>query len=134
MTKLKPGDKISLKINGSKVVSPNSEYTEIRTFDIIGVDYDKYYLFVPDYMVISETIKIDRFNFKNYKIDPKFIGENALYIPENRIFKIISSLDGMFCDYCKDFYNYSVPNEGDKFVCWSCKNHPYRKLSKDLSG
>jgi hypothetical protein len=126
MPKLKLGDRISVRLYGSNVVGPYSDYTEIRTFDIIGLDYERYYLYVPPYVNLSNTIKIDKYNCKSLGIDSRFIGEEALLIQENRIYKIVSSLDGMFCDSCKEFYDYAQPNHGAILICWSCRQNPCR--------
>ncbi len=127
MTKLKLGDRISLKLDGMKVVGPYSDYTEIRTFDIIGIDYyeDKYYLYVPQYITVHDSFKIDNYNYKRLGILPKFIGEEVLLIPERHIYQVVASLDGMFCHHCKEFSDYAQCNHGDRFVCWRCRQNPY---------
>ena len=126
MPKLKLGDRVSVKLDGTTVVGPYSDHTEVRTFDIIGVEDGRYYLYVPPYITISDTVKVDNYNYKKFNILPKFIGEEVILVAENKIYKIVSRLDGTFCDYCGEFYDYAVPNQGDKLICWSCRQNPYR--------
>jgi hypothetical protein len=129
MPKLKLGDRVSIKLNGNKLVGPYSDFTEVRTFDIVGYEYYNYggyYLYIPSYITISDTIKVDSYNYKKLGVLPKFIGEDVLLVSESKINSIVSVLDGMFCDCCKEFYDYAQPNEGDKLVCWSCRQNPYR--------
>jgi hypothetical protein len=127
MPKLKLGDRVSVKLDGTKLVGPYSDFTEIRTFDIVGADYGGYYLYVPPYITVSNTTKVDNYNYKKLGILPKFIGEEVLFVSELKINSIVSILDGMFCDYCKEFYDYAQPNQGNKLICWSCRQNPYRQ-------
>lgn len=127
MTKLKLGDRISVKLNGTSIVSPYSEYTDVRTFDIIGIDGSHYYLYVPPYIIVSDTVKLDRYNCKKFGILPKFMGEEAILIYENKVYQVISKLDGCFCGYCGEFCDLAAPNQMDGgFICWYCRQNPYR--------
>lgn len=126
MSRLKVGDRISLKLSGNLVVSPYADYTDIRTFDIVGFDChnERFYLYVPSYILINNTIKVDNYNYKKLFLETKYIGDEVLSITEADVFQVVSSLDGMFCSECKDFYSYATVADNNSFICWSCRSIP----------
>lgn len=127
MTKLKLGDRIDCRIKSSVIVSPYKDYDEIRTFQIIAKDKQGYYLYVPSYYTLKNTLKVDNRQSKQLGIDIKFLDEEFIYIQGNMVLRIHSILDGMNCSNCKDFYQMAEPNQEDgTLICYSCKQNPYR--------
>lgn len=122
MIRLKAGDRISVKIENNKVVSPYSNYTSIGTFDIIGTDYysDTYYVYIPHYILLSQTVKIDNYNYKKFDLLPKYIGENILVLHEKFINSIIHEVQGTFCLKCNENYPFANPSNNEDFICKSC--------------
>jgi hypothetical protein len=139
MAKLKSGDRVDCCVKHNNIVNPYSEdYEEIITFDIIGVkeehsyhsDYSEcsgYFLFVPCYKIIKDSVTITGLLAKQKGINKKFIGEQTIYIQDSLIAKVSSVLDGLFCTHCNEFYEMSSPNQSDgTLLCWSCRRNPYR--------
>lgn len=139
MAKLKSGDRVECRVKCNNIVSPYIEdYEEIITFDIIAAsieyshysDYSEcsgYFLFVPCYRIIKDSVTVSSLLAKQKGINKKFIGEQTIYIQENLIAKISSILDGLFCSHCHDFYEMAAPNQPDgTLLCWACRRNPYR--------
>lgn len=128
MTKLKPGDCVNCLIQFNTIVGPyNTDYDEVRTFEIVSRDETGYYLYVPSYTYIKESIKADQYLCRKLSIDKKFIDVQIIYIQEGMIHKIKSILDGCVCTICLEFYSYAVPNQEDgSLICWSCRSNIYR--------
>ncbi len=86
MAKLKSGDRVECRVKCNNIVNPyNTDYEEIITFEIIGIvsensyysDYSEcsgYYLFVPCYRIIKDSITISSLLAKQKSINKKFIG------------------------------------------------------------
>lgn len=128
MTKLKPGDRIVCRLKENAIVNPyNSDYDELKSFDIIASDNLGYLLYVPPYTFIKGSVRADSLFLKQYKLDKKYLGDLMVYIGEGFVYKIKSRLDGCMCVKCKDFYYQASPNqENGTLICWSCRSDPYR--------
>lgn len=127
MVRLKPGDRVDCKIYANEIVGPYKYYDDIRTFEIIAVDLSGCYLFIPNYILLKNSKKIDTFELKSLNINSKFLGEQFAYISFSFILNIKSFLDGLHCKKCKEFIDMAEPNQPDgTIICWSCKNNPYR--------
>jgi len=128
MIKLKSGDIVCCRIMSCQIVSPYRNYDEIKTFTIIACDEQGYYLYIPYYEYLKNTLIVDNNYCKKLGIDKKFIGENFLYIQENMIASIEQKMDGYFCKVCHEFSAYASPNQEDNsFLCFSCAQNPYRR-------
>lgn len=128
MVKFKSGDRVDCCVKWNDIVSPyNTDYEEIITFEIISTDESGYYLFVPCYRIIKDSVTVNSILAKREKINKRYIGEQAVYIQESLIFKISSILDGLFCACCSDFFAMSESNQPDgSLICFSCRSNPYR--------
>jgi hypothetical protein len=126
MTKLKPGDRVSCRIKDNSIVSAYREYDEIHTFEIISVSEYGYYLYIPQYIVIKNTVLIDKYKCRAYNIDTRFLGEQMTHISENLVYKVEQKMDGMCCVICKEFYQMAEANQEDgTLICWACRQNPY---------
>jgi translation elongation factor P/translation initiation factor 5A len=118
MTKLKPGDRVDCRVKASTIVSPYRSYDEIKTFEIVAIDDHYYYL--------KDTKVADQYRIKKLGIDKKFLDENIVHIQENMIANVQTTLDGMACKVCKEFYPYAEGNQEDgTLICYSCRQNPY---------
>ena len=128
MTKLKPGDRVNCRIKDNVIVSPyQGDHEETRTFEVIGKDPYGYYLFVPNYMFLKDSVMIDDDACAFLLIEDRFIGEQVIYINENMICKVSSQIDGCACTRCREFFHMAEPNqENGTLICWQCRNNPYR--------
>jgi hypothetical protein len=126
VSKLKPGDRVDCKVKSATIVSPYTNYDEIKTFEIVAVDDQGYYLYVPHYYFLKGTKIADRYRLKKLGINKKFLDENIIHIQENMVAGVQSRLDGMTCQICKDFYPYARGNQEDgTLICFSCRQNPY---------
>ncbi len=127
MSDLKPGDRVDCRIKDSQIISPYMSYDEIKTFEIVSSDHHGYYIFVPEYYSLKNTIKVDKHQLLHLNIHKKFLNEQIIYIQSNMICQIKYIMDGMMCKRCEEFCEMSEPNQKDgTFICYSCKFNRYR--------
>lgn len=126
--KLNPGDKIDCLIKNSSIVSPYSnDYDNILTFEIIAKDNNGYFIYIPHYIYINNSIKIDSLLASQLNINSKFINEYLMFIKSSLIYNVKSVVDGVHCANCKEFFYMAEPNQpNNTLICWSCKSNPYR--------
>lgn len=124
MVVLKPGDRVIIKLKEAKVVDPYStEFDETKVLEIVATVNNGYYLYVPHYTFVHNTIVADRFYCKDYKISARYLGDDILHIPEGKVYKVFSILSGMTCSSCGEFYDFAAPNQPDEtLICWACRN------------
>lgn len=61
MAQLKPGDRVACLLREYKIVSPYETYYEsITTFEIVANDNAGYFLFVPGFLFLKESIIADK--------------------------------------------------------------------------
>lgn len=125
--RLKPGDEVTCRIFESKIVSAYSSYDDEKTFQIIALDEKGYYIYVPAYHGLRETVVISAGLIEALDINKKYQGGLITYISPNQISKVRVVLDGYACCRCGDFYFQSEPNQPDGTMkCWSCRTYPFR--------
>ena len=127
MPKLKPGDRIDCKIESGVIVSPYHSYDEIKTFEIVAVERNGYYLYVPNYYSLKNTSIADEYRCRKLRIDKRFTNCEIIYISESMILALNSILDGKTCVLCGEFYQYAEANQPDgALICFPCRVNPYR--------
>ena len=127
MPKLKTGDCVSCRVKSAVIVGPYRSYDDIKSFVIVSVDDYGYYLFVPHYYTLKNSIVCDRCKIRNLDIDPKYLDENIVYIQENLVAAIESINMGISCKICKEHFPYAESNQDDgSMLCFSCRANPYR--------
>lgn len=127
MTKLKAGDRVNCRIKNGLIVSPyQGDYDEVHSFEIIGVDQFGYYLYIPSYFRLRDSVIIDDYACILLQINKKFVGEEIVYIQEGMIAQIQYRVDGCYCVKCGEFYHMAQPNQADNsLICWSCRHYPH---------
>ena len=126
MVRLKPGDRVNCRVKEGMIVGAYKEYDEIKTFEIVAVGDYGYYLFVPQYYTIKNTIPIDKHRIKRMSIDDRFLGEDMIHVNDNMVCQVIQQLDGMSCAICKEFFPMAEANQEDgTMICWACRQNPY---------
>lgn len=126
MAKLKPGDRVTCRVKGGRIVSSYSGFEEEKEFEIIALDNKGYFLYVPDHYAIAGTTRVTSSNSSSLGIDRRFIDCSMIYITSSSIVRVYEKLDGMTCIECKEFYKYAEANQEDGTLkCWSCRNYKY---------
>jgi len=126
VSRLKPGDTIICHVRDLQIISPYAEYYDSFTFEILSSDNTGYFVYVPDYIVLKGTTKIDKNNIRALGINKKFIGCFVVYVPDSVIVCVKTILDGEVCKECNEFYHQAEPNQEDgSMICWNCKNYPH---------
>jgi len=124
--RLKAGDTISCMVKASAIVSPYGSYDETCSFVIVAKDSEGYYLFVPCYQNLKNSVVADRYFCKKMLIDKRYLNENVVYISEKMIASIIKRDEGLNCANCREFVKWAEPNQEDgTFVCYGCRLNPY---------
>lgn len=127
MTQLKAGDRVDCRINFATIVSPYKEYDEVRTFEIVAVDAHGYYLYVPHYVILKDSIVADKSRCRHLGIDKKFLDEHIVYINTSCVARVVYILEGMSCACCQDFYPMAEANQPNgTLLCFSCRQNPWR--------
>jgi len=127
MSRLKPGDTISCMLKGSAIVSPYGSYDETCSFVIVAKDNEGYYLFVPCYQNLKNSVVADQYKCKTLQIDKKYLNENIVYISEKMIASVVKQDEGLNCAVCKEFTRFAEANQKDNtFICYGCRLNPYR--------
>lgn len=127
MPLLKPGDRVNCRIKSSSIISPYRNYDEIKTFEVVAVDNNGCWLYIPHYYQLKETVIADKYRCKTLQINNKFLNENIVFIQENMISSIKNVLEGQYCVFCGEFYAYAEGNQPDgALICFCCKQNPYR--------
>jgi len=127
MTKLKAGDRVDCRIKSTTIVSAYNEYDEVRTFEVVARDAHGYYLYVPHYIVLKESVIADKYRCNTLNIDYKFLDEHIIYISQSQIYKVSKIMDGMKCCNCQEFYDMAEPNQDDgTLICYACRFNPWR--------
>lgn len=126
-TSLKPGDVVSIHLKLGRIVSAYADFDSAEDLQIIAADPSGYYLYVPDYLLVLGTVKIDPYSAKSLGIKKQFIDSETIYIEASRIVAIRSRLDGCVCARCSEYFAMSIPNQPDgTMVCFLCRNFPFR--------
>jgi len=126
MVTLKPGDRVNCHIKDSEIVGAYKEHDETKTFEVVAVGDYGYYLFVPQYYSLKNTIPIDHYRLKKMCIDSRFLDEEMIHITENMVCGVAQQLDGTSCAVCQEFFPMAATNqENGTFICWSCRENPY---------
>jgi hypothetical protein len=127
MPKLKPGDTISCMVKDSAIVSPYVSYDETCSFVIVALDDEGYYLFVPCYYNLKNSVVADQSKCRKYQIDKKYLNENIVYISEKMIASVVKRDEGLNCKICNEFTRFAEANQKDgSFICYGCRLNPYR--------
>lgn len=126
MVILKPGDRVDVLIKDCIIINTQSNFDEIRTFEVIANENYGFYLYIPQYILIKGTLIADQYRCKQLNIDRRYLNENICFIQQGQIYKVNMILDGMKCCKCQEFYEMSASNQPDgTLICWNCKNYPY---------
>lgn len=129
MVILKPGDRVNCRLKGIEIVSANHDYDETKAFEIVAVGEYGYYLFVPVYYTVKDTVPIDKYRLNKLMIDDRFLGEDMVYIGEDMVYQVVQQLDGLNCSSCREFFPMAIANqEDDTLVCYTCRQDPMYKL------
>ena len=126
MPQLHIGDIVSCKIKSRLIVSPYKSYDEIKTFVIIAKDEHGYYLFVPHYQSLNDSVVADLWLCSSLSLPSKYLNENIVYIDAGLVVSVARKQDGMPCKLCKELFAYAEPNRDDgTLICYSCRQSRY---------
>jgi hypothetical protein len=127
MVRLRAGDRVKCRISAGVIVSPYTEYDEVRTFEVVATDEDGCYLYVPHYQFLKGAYYIDPSRARKLKIESRFHQELMTYVVEKNVAGVESQMDGERCARCQEFCAMASPNQEDKtFLCWACVKDPFR--------
>lgn len=126
MPKLKSGTIVSCRVKFPSIVSPYKNYDEIKSFVIVAADEYGYYLHVPHYYSLKDSVIADRHRCRKLGIEKRFLNEEIIYIQENMIAAIDNRPDGICCKKCHELYMFAESNQEDgTLICYSCRQNPY---------
>lgn len=121
---LKPGDVVTVRIKETRIVSSYSGFDTNESFQVLAVDKEGYYIYIPDYMNISGTFKLDERAAEKLGVKKQFIDSQVTYIENSQIAAIKSILDGMNCTKCEEFFDMAEPNQTDgTMICFVCRTY-----------
>jgi len=129
------GDFVKVRIRNGIAVVHDGQYEEEVVLRVLGLKYsggtNDIVLLVngADESIVVSRIKLDQKIIKDYSIDSKFYGLNAIVVNDYNLVEIKKIL-GAMCDICHDhneWANNFDPHSGSKYRCYSCRQNPYRK-------
>lgn len=127
MVSARIGDRVVCKLRAYEiVVASERKYDDKRVFEVIGVNAQGWFLYVPPYITIKGSAAITKYSLKDGGIDPKFIGWDTIFITSSFLVEVQEQKPGMVCQKCNEFFEHSEANQEDgTMICWGCRN--YRK-------
>jgi hypothetical protein len=126
MARFKPGDKIDCLVKEG-VIMKLDDYDTILTFEVLAIGEYGYYVFVPQYYSIKNTVIINPARCTRYGISLRFLWEQMTHVTENLVYRLNREMDGMCCAKCGDFVLMAGPNrENGTMICYGCRSNPYR--------
>jgi hypothetical protein len=122
-----PGDTVLCHLKGSTIVATyDPDYDTKRIFDVVALYNEGYLLYVPIDIVIDGSVYITAANCSKYNTHKRFIDSAAVHVSDFKIVRVCSTIDGMCCIKCEQFYSMSSPNQEDgTLLCWSCRMYPH---------
>ena len=127
MSNLNSGDTISCRIKESVIVGPYESYDDTKSFIIVSKDEYGYYLFVPIYINLKDSVIADQYRCRKLQIDKKYLNENIVYVLHKNICSIDKRDEGLNCKSCNEFTRFAASNQCDgSFMCYNCRSNPYR--------
>jgi hypothetical protein len=125
MLSLKAGDRVSCRIHQNIIVAKDSKYDNIQTFEVIAADDCGIFLFVPQYIYLQGSSRIDLARCQKLGVRPQFHDEMSIYILDNMVASVRQQMDGMLCKKCLQFFDYATANQDDgSLICFSCRKYP----------
>lgn len=132
MADIKIGDKIVCKIKDASIVPVDEPYDEKRIFEVIGFNYQGYYIYVPPYITIKGSLIVSSRNHAAMGIDRKFIGWEASFVTSALIAYIHEKMTGLVCQKCNEYFPLAESNQEDgTLICFTCRNYPIYKSYVD---
>ena len=81
--RIEVGDVVRCHIKDNEVVACYAtQYDYTKDFTIIHCDLRGYYIRIPSYLFIKDSIKLDSYNYKTHNIDKKYLDDYVLYITD----------------------------------------------------
>jgi hypothetical protein len=120
------GDELVIKVDCITIVSKNCiDYTDLFKLTIIHCfsDFETYLCHIPANHLykFQGQFKIDNKFANILLLDTKFIGEFAVIIHNDHIFRKIKGIQGNRCISCHTF----ISNVGSNYTCYSCRQNPF---------
>lgn len=126
MPSLQIGDTVNCRVKDNLIVSPYRSYDEITSFIIVAKDNEGYYLYVPCYYTLKNTVRVDSYLSRTLGIEKRYLDEQLVYIEENMIFSVVKREDGLYCGLCGEFVKFAAANQDDGgFICFPCRQSPH---------
>lgn len=126
------GDTIYCRVRGNTlVVLAYDKWDAEIPFKLVGYDpvLEIYILLCPKYYDIKGSWKIKEESL-SLGLKKEHIGMKAVSITNKKIARVETvntQEDGMVCNKCNKFIYMAGPNQEDgAFICYSCRDNPYR--------
>lgn len=110
----------------------STKYDELVQLRILGQHHDgecrRYVVLVTgcDSSKIKSSVVVNTKLQKEFGIENRFFGEEAVVMSELHIRKVISKQDGRFCSRCKEYNTHAKISKHIEYTCMHCKENPYR--------
>ena len=130
----KIGDAIICKVyEGCIVDREGVPWDHERTFTVIGKLHDAddntttLALSSPEHFGMKHTVRVSKSLTGLYGIDEDLVGSYTCFTTERYAIRIHKYSDGERCSgRCKEWFPMASSNGIKKFMCFQCKNDPYR--------
>lgn len=119
--------------NLKPILCTSSNYDELAHLRVLGENKSAeirtlYLLLITDVDAskVASTIKVDKKNSREYNVEDRFLGENAIIVSELHIRRVVLKQNGRFCSRCKDYNRDMRLPKNEEYICKSCVLNPYR--------
>lgn len=126
-------DIVELKIKDMQpVFRGDTKYDALVSLRIVGELWQSskaHYLVIVtdcDSHVVRSSLKIDKHLAKNYEIDSRFLGCDAIEIARDNIVRVTLAQRGRSCSVCNEYNKDVRVPKSEEYRCQTCKFNPYR--------
>jgi hypothetical protein len=127
-----PGDIVSVATRWGKAVAREADdFDSMATARVLGWaqgDRVIYMLLVTeaDYKHILPTARVDKRMIREYGIENRFLGEEAVVVSDLQLRSVVKEQRGRWCEKC-DEYNEDVRTDHSQvYFCSTCRENPWR--------
>lgn len=111
-----------------KSTSDYNDEAKLRVLGEVGDEYKQYLCLVTsgDAEHIMPTTVVNKTISREYEVESRFYGYDAIVVSELHVRKIAKKQRGCFCLKCMEYNEHMDHNNQANYLCSTCKTNPWR--------